>query len=206
MDSSIIGAQVRIKQKSHYHGRFAGEYGEIIRLYEDSVAVRLDGKSNPRSQYGAYWFNENEIEFIESEETVMYGNYVTANIAFLDGTNTEKTYRYALYDGTIQPGDTVVVQTGHHGLAVARVISFGEPNGPVSHGREVVCKVDMSAFEERKVRAAQLVELKARMDSKVKELQKEAVYEMLAEKDPELAAMLQLYKGLMGQGGERHDT
>lgn len=199
MSSNIIGARVQIKPKSHYHGRFGGEFGEIVRFYEDSVAVRIDGHTNPRSQYGAYWFNEKEIEIIESEEIIMYGNYVTAEVAFFDGTNTDKTYRYALYDSTIQPEDTVVVQTGHHGLAVARVVSLGEPNGPVSHGREIICKVDMTAFEERKARAAQLVELKARMDSKVQQLQKAAVYEMLAEKDPELAAMLQAYKDLLGQ-------
>lgn len=200
MSSSLIGARVQIKLKSHYHGRFAGEFGEIIRGYEDSVAVRIDGIDNPRSQYGAFWFRENEIEIVESEETIMNGNYVTAEVAFLNGTNTDKTYRYALYDSAIQPEDIVVVQTGHHGLAVARVVSTdGEPNGPVSHGREIVCKVDMSAYEERKARAVQLVELKARMDSKVKQLQKAAVYEMLAEKDPELAAMLQTYKELLGQ-------
>lgn len=194
-----VGDQVKIKPQSNYHGRFAGEFGEIVRQYDDTVAVKLDGRTNPRSQYGAYWFNENEVEFTESEEINMYGNYVTANIAFLDGANADKTYRYALYDSTIQPEDTVVVQTGHHGLAVARVVSLGEPNGPVSHGREVICKVDMTAFEERKARAAQLVELKARMDSRVQRLQKAAVYEMLAEKDPELAAMLQTYKELLGQ-------
>lgn len=198
MDGSIIGARVQIRPRSHYHGRFAGELGEVVRVYEGNVAVRIDGISNIRSKYGAYWFSEKEIEIIESEEIIMYGNYVTAKVAFLNGTNTDKTYNYALYDFSIQPEDIVVVQTGHHGLAVARVVSTdGEPNGPVSHGREIVCKVDMSAYEERKVRAAQLVELKARMDSKVKQLQKAAVYEMLAEKDPELAAMFQAYKDLI---------
>ena len=198
MNSSIIGARVQIKPKSHYNGRFAGEFGEVVRDYEDSIAVRIDGIDNPRSQYGAYWFNENEVEFIESEEINMYGNYITADVAFLNGTNTNKTYNYALYDSDIRPEDLVVVQTGHHGLAVARVVSTdGEPNGPVSHGREIVCKVDTTAFEERKARAAQLVELKARMDQKVQQLQKAAVYEMLAEKDPELAAMLQAYKDLV---------
>lgn len=63
-----VGDQVKIKPKSHYHGKYAGEFGEIIRQYDDTVAVKLDGRTNPRSQYGAYWFNENEVEFIESEE------------------------------------------------------------------------------------------------------------------------------------------
>lgn len=197
MDGSIVGARVQIKPKSNYHGRFAGELGEVVRAYEGNVAVRIDGISNIRSKYGAYWFSEKEIEIIESEEIIMYGNYVTAKVAFLNGTNTDKTYNYALYDFSISPEDIVVVQTGHHGLAVARVEALGEPNGPVSHGREIVCKVDLSAFEERKARAAQLVELKARMDQKVQQLQKAAVYEMLAEKDPELAAMLQAYKDLL---------
>ncbi len=200
MDDRIIGAWVQIKSKSHYHGRFAGKFGEVVQDYEGSIAIRIDGINNPRSKYGAFWFKENEIEIIESEETIMDENYVTAEVAFLNGTNIDKTYRYALYDSSIQPEDIVVVQTGHHGLAVARIVSVaGEPNGPVSHGREVICRVDMSAYKERKARAAQLVELKARMDSKVKQLQKAAVYEMLAEKDPELAAMLQTYKELLGQ-------
>ena len=192
-----VGDQVKIKSQSNYHGRFAGEFGEVVRQYDDNVAVNIDGHTNPRSQYGAYWFNENEVEFIESEEINMYGNYITADVAFLNGTNADKTYHYALYDSAIRPEDIVVVQTGHHGLAVARVVALGEPNGPVSHGREIVCKVDMSAFEERKAKAAQLVELKARMDSKVQQLQKAAVYEMLAEKDPELAEMLKAYKELL---------
>ena len=192
-----VGDQGKIKSQSNYHGRFAGEFGEVVRQYDDNVAVKIDGHTNPRSQYGAYWFNENEVEFIESEEINMYGNYITADVAFLNGTNADKTYHYALYDSAIRPEDIVVVQTGHHGLAVARVVALGEPNGPVSHGREIVCKVDMSAFEERKAKAAQLVELKARMDSKVQQLQKAAVYEMLAEKDPELAEMLKAYKELL---------
>ena len=192
-----VGDQVKIKSQSNYHGRFAGEFGEVVRQYDDNVAVKIDGHTNPRSQYGAYWFNENEVEFIESEEINMYGNYITADVAFLNGTNADKTYHYALYDSAIRPEDIVVVQTGHHGLAVARVVALGEPNVPVSHGREIVCKVDMSAFEERKAKAAQLVELKARMDSKVQQLQKAAVYEMLAEKDPELAEMLKAYKELL---------
>lgn len=197
MDGSIIGARVQIKPRSNYRGRFAGELGEVVRAYDGHVAVRIDGISNTRSKYGAFWFSEKEIEIIESEEIIMYGNYVTAKVAFLNGTNTDKTYNYALYDFSISPEDIVVVQTGHHGLAVARVVALGEPGGPVSHGREIVCKVDLSAFEERKARAAQLVELKARMDQKVQQLQKAAVYEMLAEKDPELAAMLQAYKDLL---------
>lgn len=198
MNDAIIGVRVQIKSRSHYHGRFAGELGEIVRIYEGNVAVRIDGISNIRSKYGVFWFSEKEIEIIESEEISMNGDYVTAKVAFLNGTNTNKTYNYALYDSDIRPEDLVVVQTGHHGLAVARVVSTdGEPNGPVSHGREIVCKVDTTAFEERKARAAQLVELKARMDQKVQQLQKAAVYEMLAEKDPELAAMLQAYKDLV---------
>ena len=37
-------------------------------------------------------------------------------------------------------------------------------------------------------------ELKKRMDERVKALQEDALYEMLAEKDPELKSMLEAYR------------
>ena len=93
MNDAIIGVRVQIKPRSHYHGRFAGELGEIVRIYEGNVAVRIDGISNIRSKYGVFWFSEKEIEIIESEEISMNGDYVTAKVAFLNGTNTNKTLR-----------------------------------------------------------------------------------------------------------------
>ena len=56
----------------------------------------------------------------------------------------------------------------------------------------------MEAFYERQEKRKALAQLKTDMDKKVKELQETAIYELLAEKDPALALMLEQYKQLTG--------
>ena len=58
----------------------------------------------------------------------------------------------------------------------------------------------MTAYEERREKARKLAELKRKMDVKVQQLQQTAIYELLSEKDPELAALLQEFKNLQ-EGG-----
>lgn len=136
-------------------------------------------------------------EIIHKEETPMLKNYRVAGIKFQDDWKTDKTYPYALYDEDIAIGDTVVVMTGHHGMAIAEVCSIGEmPKDAVTCGREIICKVDMTAYIDRKARAKQMAELKKEMDEKVKALQETALYELMAEKDPSLKAMLEQFKAL----------
>lgn len=127
----------------------------------------------------------------------MLKNYRVAGIKFVHGYNTDQTYPYALYDEDIIIGDTVVVMTGHHGMAIAEVRSIGEmPKDSVTCGREIICKVDMTAYIDRKAKAKKMAELKVEMDAKVKALQEVALYELMAEKDPELKAMLEAFKAL----------
>lgn len=114
-------------------------------------------------------------------------------------------YSYALYDPTICVSDIVVVKTGHHGFALAKVIEIApESATAVQFGREIVSKVDFSAYTARQEKAKQLKELKQKMDAKVKVLQSTALYELLAEKDPELASMLTAYKELTKKEDMNH--
>ena len=55
----------------------------------------------------------------------------------------------------------------------------------------------MSAYEERKEKAARVAEIKLEMDAKVKELQSQAIYELLAEKDQTLKTLLDEYRTLL---------
>ena len=127
----------------------------------------------------------------------MLPNYKTASIRFLNG-NTDSTFHYALYDAEVKPGDTVVVKTGHHGLSVAEVVEIDAGNAAsVKFGREIVARIDFSAYEARKDRAKKIAELKRQMDAKVEELQQEAIYEMLAEQDAGLAKLLADYRMLI---------
>lgn len=201
-----IGDRVKILSSKPYHGQFSGKTGTVTYLSglcADRVGVSIDGQVNKNSSYGVYWFEIRHVEIIdknESEENIMLKGYSIANIQFLDGTNTDRKYPYALYDKSINTGDIVVVKTGHHGFALAMVVDLLQENTTVKvqHERQIVARVDFSAYYNRLAQEKRLAALKQEMDAKVKELQATALYEMLAEKDPTLAAMLQEYKAITG--------
>lgn len=204
------GARVRVLPGAGYNDRFAGRLGVVVyytELCASKIGVQLDSVSNPRSKYNAFWLDIDYLEIIESEETFMIPNYILVTVRFLDGSNTNMTYSYACYDLNILEGDLVVVKTGHHGFALAKVAEVApEFAEPVKFGREVVARVDLSEYEARKAQAKRLAEVKASMDAKVKELQAFAVYELLAEKDPALKNLLAEFKQLSGMTEEKEET
>lgn len=144
---------------------------------------------------------KNKVEIIESEDDeIMLKGFKVAGISFLEGVNTKTVYAYALYDDNIAVNDIVIVQSGHHGLGIAKVVSISDDALDVKHvqyGREIIAKVDFTAYEERKKKEERIKDLKKQMDAKVRELQNNAVYEMLAEKDPALKEMLDEFKTLI---------
>ena len=190
-----------------------------------AIGVELDGEYNAASSNGTFWFPGPELVIIEDfdqpdprfvpswgergvdeieiedvkEEIPMLKGYIAAGVSFITGSNKETIYPYALYPGLhCQVGDKVVVMTGHHGMSLAEIKSIGDlPVDSVDYGREIICKVDMAAYVERKARAEKLACLKKEMDAKVRELQSVALYEVLAEKDPALKAMLDEFKSLL---------
>ncbi len=122
----------------------------------------------------------------------MLNDYITANVQFLDGTNHNMQYSYALYDPTICVSDIVVVKNRaprlcfwqrslRSRLSLRRLFS--------SDARSCLKSI-FRRIPQRQEKAKQLKELKQKMDAKVKVLQSTALYELLAEKDPELASML----------------
>ena len=129
------------------------------------------------------------------------GNYEVAMVKFVQGMNTTKEYAFALFDNTVCVNDTVLVDTAN-GYGVAVVINIHTKEGYEELGcslptREVICKIDFSAFDERKAKREKAIKLKKDMDKMVKSLQEIAVFELLAEKSPELKAMLEEYKSVV---------
>ena len=110
--------------------------------------------------------------------------------------NNDTEYIFKCFDA-VSIGNLVVVDT-KLGFNVATVTSIDPDikNFPLGELKEVVQVVDMSNFNIRQEKAKKLKELKKKMDQKVKELQDLVVYEMLAEKDPELRDMLAEFKTL----------
>lgn len=202
--STISLVQVKILDSCRYGNKYALMHGTVERESGKSLGIRIPGYENPASSYGLWWFDTDEVEFIEntkSEEIIMMNqneNFMVAGVKFIDGTNTNKEYFYALFDEYCV-GDLVVVQTGHHGLSLAEITSIDcSGKDRVKCSREIVTRVDMSSFYDRQEKRKALAQLKKDMDKKVKELQETALYELLAEKDPALAAMVEQYKSLTG--------
>lgn len=222
------GMSVIVRDAWKYSGKFLGVHGTVNRLYmpkghmsSPQVAIEFDDIKNPDSSDGCFWFplsnvsssaayqpnriyrshkykpREKQEDTLIMMKTQLFGGKI-AKIKFPDGTNKNTTYAYALYDD-FQPGDTVVVQTGHHGKAVAVIDSIiDEKPVNVSYGREVICRVDTSAYDERQKKAARVQELKFKMDKRVQELKTIAVYQMMAEKDSEMRELLSEYTTLSG--------
>ena len=121
-------------------------------------------------------------------------NYVS--VVFKNGDC--KKYVFATYEN-LEPNDIVVVET-QYGYVVGRVteinvklpISLEEDNI-----REVIQKVDFSEYNRRKEVREKVNELKELMDKRVEQLKSDAVYEMFAEKDPELKKLYDNYKEIL---------
>ena len=114
-------------------------------------------------------------------------------------TRTGKLYTFLAYE-EYTPGDVVVVDT-QNGFQLATVEGTASkiPDGiPTGGLKEIVCKVDFTAWNERLERAKRMNELQCMMNNRVRDLQETALFEMLASKDPELKAMLDEYKTLRG--------
>lgn len=76
-------------------------------------------------------------------------NKNVAACRFFVGPNTEKEYFFNLVDLDVKPGDKVVVDT-QFGMQVAVVSEvLAEKDADIKPTKEVVCKIDTSAFDER---------------------------------------------------------
>ena len=198
-----VGSRVVIlNDPNECGGKHSFEHGEVVRTYYTKgdylYGIKLDTCENPKSKFGLYWFTVKNIKFEneEREESPMFKNYIKVEVSFLDNPNPNTTYLYACFDPDITAGDIVVVNTGHHGFALAKVVLIAD-EGEVQFNREVVCRVDFSKFNARKEAVRRAVELKRDMDKRLREAQELALYEMLAEKDPTLKTMLEEYKAIM---------
>lgn len=110
-----------------------------------------------------------------------------------------KKYTFVTHQ-MLEANDMVVVDTVN-GYALAEVVGMLAQltrSTKVESLKEVVCKVDMAAFNARKATAERAKEVKIEMDTRIKEIQEATVYQMFAEKDPALKKLLEEYDALIG--------
>lgn len=134
----------------------------------------------------------------KGEETMaVKGNYRVALVKFIQGSNTYKEYAFALFDLNVNVDDFVLCDTsmGYNVAKVTKIVPQSEYIG-CTVTKEIVCKIDFTEFESRKELRKQKDNLKKQMDKMVKDNQELFLYQALAEKNPEMAALLAAYKAL----------
>lgn len=193
--------------------------GRVLSTYYSTVEVQIDdlpvlkykscnlelvsrGAESDYVTHDVKITNETYEKTKETNDMAVTGNYEVAMVRFVQGMNTTKEYAFALFDPNVAIDDTVLVDTAN-GYGVAVVCNTHtkddyEQLGCALPTREVICKIDFTAFDERKAKRAKAAKLKTDMDKMVKSLQEIAVFELLAEKSPELKAMLEEYKSVIG--------
>lgn len=192
-----IGDRVTVVYNDKYLQLLVGRKGTVKNPYSnDSIAVKLDGINNERSSYGYFYFEAKHLKKLnEGDEKIMEGNYTIAHVKFLEGTNTDKTYKYALYDTTISVDDICVVKSAHHGFGLAKVVDIGPKTDEVIT-REIVCKADFSEYYAREAARKRKAELGRLMRARAAALQETALFAMLAKDDAEMQQLLSEYNGL----------
>ena len=129
----------------------------------------------------------------------LVGYQEVAAVKFIEGTNTTKTYHFALYDHAVDVGDYALVKSrntygsGSYGVVkVIGIVPASEFSGS-DPTAEIISKIDMSAYEVRCEKRKNREALKKQMDKIVEKNQKILVYQTVAENNPEMAALLSAY-------------
>ena len=120
-------------------------------------------------------------------------------VAVIEMSNTN--YFYALFDEDINVGDTVLVSGGASGklLTIKDILLPKEAEEKCNKNitAEVMCKVDLSAYNKRVENRKKAEELRKEMDKKIAEMDEINKYIMYAERSPELMEMFNKYKELI---------
>lgn len=203
----VTGTRVRvIKQFKYRNEKLLGLEGTVKSDCGSSVAVLFDAIKNERSSYGYFYFKPAELlaidEFTDKnmEEKNMekknaitnYLNVVKVQLAYVP---RNRVYQCANFEHDLSVGDYCVVTTDDNAFIVTKVVEILEQND-LEMTREVVAKVYTDAYDTRVACRAKSAELKAKMEARAKQLQDVALYKMLAENDPDMAALLNEYQAI----------
>ena len=186
-----------------------GKQGVVVRYVNYPIWYTCKYVEVKLSSGGRRTYNESSLSLIninqennitnKGDNEMITGNYRVAMVKFVQGTNTDKKYAFALFEDYISVDEYVLCDTAH-GYSVGKVIEIinkDEYEG-VEITKEIISPINFYYFKQRKKNREEAKKLKGEMDKKMKEMQELALYEMMAEKSPELKEMLEQYKNLVG--------
>ena len=176
------------------------KYGRVIEMWYGIIDECIKVEFVAQDGF-SYVYRADELERIMEEEEQMAK--LTGYKQVAEIIQMGKPYYYAIYDDgrKYYPGDKVIV-SGTASGTVHMIKDIIDPEeaanrmGNKNITAEVVAYVDTSAYEERVEKRKEATELKKKMDQVIKQMDENNKYEMYAERNPELKAMLEAYKKL----------
>lgn len=194
------GDRVRVvSNKSKYYGQMATVVKEIITFTGTDVAIVPDNSSiycldGERSKY--LRLRKTSVAFIgEGEVSIMAKLEGFKRVASIEQGSSycKKDYYYALYDDDIKEGDSVLVTGTAQGTiyTVKEIFDVSDPSVYQNITAEIICKVDLSAYEKRVETRKKVVEIRKQMEKKKKEIESRKTDDYYASLDPEYASMLE---------------
>lgn len=126
-----------------------------------------------------------------------------AAVKFIEGSNTTKTYHFALYNREVNVGDLALVKSnnGYYGsnFGVVKVIGIDAAAefAGTAPTAEIICKVNMDDYTKRVEMRKEREALKKKMDKLVKDSQELVVYQTIAAQNPEMAELLAAYSNTL---------
>lgn len=199
------GLKVIVLDSDCYKNRLKGKIGVISYIYlGGKVGVTFDDEYNSASSMGCFWFPAKSLQkytkttTIEREEIFMAKNAKVVDVQFRD-SSAKVSYTWFPEDFDMKEGNLVCCHTLNHGIVVAKALHIytdEEAKPTPKPGRELLCVVNTTAYDKRQADMERMFKLKIEMDNKVKQLQQDAVYAMLAKEDTQLAQLLKEFRDL----------
>ena len=201
-----VGERVKVTyQRNYLKFNLLDMVGTVQTAYGNSFAVLLDDVTNPNSAYGYFYLKCNELTAVNEhdnenvEEKNMKAaitNYLNiAKVKLVAGVN-DHVYQCANFICDLGVGDLCVVNTDDNAFVVAEVVEVVDRQD-IEMRREVIDKINTKDYNFRVECRAKAAELKSKMEARAKQLQDVALYQMLAENDPDMAKLLQEYRCLV---------
>lgn len=206
-----VGTTVEISREPPYpeYGVYIDDIGVVTYIASTGeYSVRINGKKNPHydagrkyGNNGDFWIPKNCVKEIKQESEERKMKLTGFNkVAVIEYNNTLDLH-YALYDEDIKAGDHVLV-TGKLSSQIKQIkniITLDEARETYKDDiiEEVKCKVDLSAYDQRVKNRIKAAELRKEMDKKIAEMDEMNKYTVYADRNPELAKMLEEYKELV---------
>lgn len=176
-----------------------GCIGKVItkNFITQTVTVNIKGVGLRTYGHSSVRYIGDITDDIKGGNIMLNGKYRVALVNFISGTNTTKDYAFALYDDNVQVNDLVLVDASST-FSVAKVKAILEKDeySGVAITKEIVCKIDIADYENRKKLRQEKKALQSKMDKLVKENQVLIVYQAIADKNPEMAELLKQYQAL----------